>query len=314
MNISSSSYSSYSSMIQQSQRTTAPSASELTSQVMETSDLDSDSLLAIDEINLSEDTFTSMDEDGDGFLSSSEIETSFSSMLESMQNQTTSPEEFGMLLTNMGLDVPSAPSQNSGMPNISEIASDIFSQNDTDEDGVLSTDELDISAELLSSMDIDEDGNITKEELTQALTTLFEDLDNGEVTKEEVGDTLTNLGVEPLEGGHGAGPGGGQGGGGGESSSTEEYDEADLNEDGIVTDAEQAQYDGIPTDDMSDYTMKLVNTLMDAIKSESDSSDDIELSQFKSIMSMVNNETQDSATAQKLNTYVSNLDLGLKSA
>ena len=178
MNISSSSYSS--SMLQQTQRSTTPSAAELASQVMETSDLDSDSLLSIDEVNLSDEAFSSMDEDGDGSLSSSEIETSFSSMLESIQNQTTSPEEFGTLLTNMGLDVPTPPSQATGMPNVSEMASDIFSKNDTDEDGVLSADELDISEELLSLMDVDEDGNITKEELTQGLASLFESLESGE--------------------------------------------------------------------------------------------------------------------------------------
>jgi len=302
-------------MLQQSQSTKAPSASELSSKVLETSDLDADSLLAIDEINLSEETFSSFDEDGDGFLSSSEIETSFESMLENMQNQTTSPEEFSALLTNMGLDVPAPPPQNGGTANVSDIASEIFSKNDTDQDGVLSVDELDMSDELLSNLELDEDGNITKEELTQALATLFEELDNGEVTKEEVGDTLTSLGVEPLDSAQGASHSGANGGGGGgESSSSEEYDEADLNEDGIVTDAEQAEYDGIPLDDKGEYTMQLVNTLMDALKEEGSSDESIELSKFKSIMSMVNNETQDSATAQKLNTYVSNLDLGLKSA
>ena len=102
-------------------------------------------------------------------------------------------------------------------------------------------------------------------------------------------------------------------GGGGESSS-EEYDEADLNEDGVVTAAEQAEYDGTTTDDMTDYTMKLVSTLLDALKTEDDTSDSMDLSKFKAIMSMVNNETQDGSTADKLNTYVSNLDLGLKSA
>ena len=79
MNISSSNFSN--SMMQQSQqmqRSAPPSASQLSSQIMETSDLNSDSLLSIDEVNLSDETFSSIDEDGDGSLSSSEIETSFS--------------------------------------------------------------------------------------------------------------------------------------------------------------------------------------------------------------------------------------------
>jgi len=312
MNISSSSFnSSMMQQTQQMQRKAPPSASELSSKVMETSDLNSDSLLSIDEVNLSDETFSRMDEDGDGSLSSSELETSFSSMLESIKNQVTSPEEFGTLLTNMGLELPPAPPRSGGMPNVSEMASDIFSKNDSNEDGLLSIDELDISEELLSAMDIDEDGNITKEELTQGLKSLFESVENGERSKEDVGDDLTSLGVEPPAGGQGRGAGGGSGGG---ESSSEEYDEADLNEDGIVTTAEQALYDGTTSDDMADYTMKLVSTLLDALKTEDNTADSIDLSKFKSIMSMVNNETQDSSTAQKLNTYVSNLDLGLKSA
>lgn len=314
MNISSSSYSStMMQQTQQMQRNAPPSASQITSDIMEVSDLDSDSLLAIDEVNLSDETFSSMDEDGDGFLSATEIETSFSSMLENMKNKTTSPEEFGAMLTNMGLEVPPLPQQNRGMPNASAMASDIFSKNDINEDGLLSIDEFDISEELISSLDSDEDGSISQEELAQGLQTLFDNVASGDMSKEEVGDTLTSLGVEPPAGGQGAGPGGG-GGGGGESSSSEEYDEADLNEDGIVTAAEQAEYDGTTSDDMTEYTMNLVSTLMDAIKNEDNSSDTMDLSKFKSIMSMVNNEIQDGSTAQKLNTYVSNLDLGLKSA
>jgi len=317
MNISSSSFNS--SMIQQAQQTqrsAPPSATELSSKVMETSDLNSDSLLSIDEVNLSDETFSSIDEDGDGSLSSSEIETSFSAMLDSMKNHNTSPQEFGALLTNMGLDVPAPPSRGGGMPDVSQMASEIFNKNDTNEDGLLSIDELDISDELMSSMDSDEDGNITQEELAQGLKTLFESVESGEKSKEEVGDELTSLGVEPPQGRQGGGgQGGGPGGGGGEPASSEEYDDADLNQDGVVSAAEQAQYEGTTNSDMTDYTMNLVSTLLDALKSEEDeSSDSIDLSKFKSIMSMVNNETQNSATADKLNTYVSNLDLGLKSA
>lgn len=313
MNISSSSFNStMTQQVQQPQRSAPPSATELSSKVMETSDLNSDSLLSIDEVNISDETFSSMDEDGDGSLSSSELETSFSTMLDNIKNQTTSPKEFAELLTNMGLDVPAPPSKGGGMPNVSEMASDIFSKNDTNEDGLLSVDELDISEELMSIIDSNEDGSITQGELSQGLKTLFESVESGEKSKEEVGDALTSLGVEPLQGRPEGRPEGGQGGG--ESALTDEYEEADLNEDGIVTTAEQAQYDGISSTDMADYTMDLVSTLMDALKNENDSSDSMDLSKFKSIMSMVNNETQDNSTAQKLNAYISNLDLGLKSA
>jgi Ca2+-binding EF-hand superfamily protein len=316
MNISSSSFnSSMMQQVQQSQRTTPPSATQLSSKVMEINDLNSDSLLSIDEVKLSDETFSFIDEDSDGSLSSSELETSFSSMLESMKNQTTSPEEFGELLTSMGLDVPPPPSNMRGGANAQEMASDIFSKNDSNEDGLLSIDELGIEEELFSSLDSDGDGNITQEELTSGLNTLLDSVKNGEKSKEEIGDVLTSLGVEPPENGRpdGQGPPPPPGGGG-DATSSEEYEEADINEDGIVTAAEQAEYDGTTSDDMKDYTMKLVSTLLDALKNEDDSSNSMDLSKYKSIMSMVNNELQDSATAKKINSYVSNLDLGLKTA
>jgi len=306
---------------QQTQRSSTPSSSEITSDIMEISDLDGDSLLSIDEVNLSDESFSNMDEDGDGSLSSEELETSFSALLESMGNQSTSPEEFGDLLANMGLDVPPPPQNAGNNSNISDMVDEVFAQNDLNEDGTLSVDELDISDELLSIIDSDEDGSVTEEELESGLRTLFSSVENGERTQEDVGDDLTSLGVTPPPPSSEAGSSGGQGegSGSGESSSSDEtYDAADLNEDGTVTSAEQAQYDAttgtISNDDMSDYTMNLVNSFMDAVKNESGSSEEIELSQFKSIMTMVNNEIQDSSTAQKLNTYVSNLDLGLQSA
>jgi len=323
MTISGSSFNTAYATMQQSQKNQAPSASEITSDIMEVSDLDADSLLSIDEVSLSDETFSNMDEDGDGSLSSEEIETSFSALLENMKNQTTTPEEFGTLLTNMGLEVPKAPqnmANTSNTPNIADLASEIFAQNDVNQDGTLSVDELDISDELLSIIDSDDDGSITEEELESGLKTLFDSVESGEKTKEEVGQELTSLGVPPPP--PSSETGGGQSGGGGgseESSSSEEtYDAADLNEDGTVTSAEQAEYDAlngtISSDEMADYTMNLVGTLMDAMKNESESPDDIELSQFKSVMTMVNNEIQDNSTAEKLNAYVSNLDLGLKSA
>lgn len=230
MNISSSSFDS--SMIQQMQqsgRKEPPSAADLTSEIMETSDINGDSLLSIDELNLSEETFSSMDEDGDGNLSSSEIQNSLSSMLDNMKNQNTSPEEFGQLLSNMGLEVPAPPPAMGGMPNTTQMASDIFSSSDADEDGLLSIEELGISNEIFTSLDTDEDGSISEEELAQGLSTLFDSVQSGEMSKEEAGEVLSALGVPPPPSGGGK-P---QGGGGG--SSSEEYDEADTNQDGTVS-------------------------------------------------------------------------------
>ena len=101
-------------------------------------------------------------------------------------------------------------------------------------------------------------------------------------------------------------------GSGGSSEEEEEYDAADTNQDGVVSAAEQAAYDASESSDMQEYTMKLVSTLLDALKSEeksreSDTSDNLDMSKYKQVMSMVNNQIQDTDTAQKLGKYLSNL-------
>ncbi|MCD4756765.1 MAG: EF-hand domain-containing protein [Arcobacteraceae bacterium] len=310
MNVSTSSYSN---MMQAAtmQAPRGPSSTELTSQVMKSSDIDGDSLLSIDELGISEELFSSFDSDGDGSISSNELEETFSSKLDAMKNQEFTPEEFGSFLSELGLEVPPPPPPQ-GQPNVSQMISDIFSANDTDGSGLLSLSELDISEELFISLDSDEDGSITKEELAQGLTTLFSSVESGEMSKDEAGEVLSQLGIEKPSG---PPPGGGMMGGGGSSEEEEEYDAADTNQDGIVSIAEQAAYDASQssdTKDMEEYTMKLVSTLLDALKSEevtnkSDTSDSLDMSKYKQIMSMVNTQIQDTDTAQKLGKYLSNL-------
>lgn len=297
--------------MQQNQAPKPPSAADLVSQAMEASDIDGDSLLSIDETGLSEEDFNSYDTDGDGSLSSSELEETISARLDAMKNQELTPEGFASFLSDLGVEVPPPPSHH-GAPDASKIASDIFEQSDVDGDGLMTIDELGISEDLFSSLDADEDGNITQDELEEGLNNLFSSVDSGEITKEEAGEVLSALGVEPPQA-----PQGGQAPmmAAGGSSEDEEYDAADTNQDGIVTAAEQAAYDGetLSQSEMQDYTMDLVSKLFEALKA-SENEDTTDLSSFKSIMTMMNNETQDSKTANQMNQYVSNLDLGLRSA
>lgn len=306
MNISSTSFSS--AMVQQTQRREPPNAVELTNKVMETSDKNADSLLSIDELNLSEESFSNLDENSDGSISGSELQNSLSSMLENMKNQKTSPEQFGEMLSNMGLEVPPPPQKGGGMPNTSQMANDIFNSKDIDTDGLLTIDELGISKDNFSSLDGDNDGSITKKELEQGLTTLFSSVKSGEMSKNEAGEVLSQLGVEKPQGGGQAQGAGGAGGGSG--SSEEEYEDADTNQDGIVSAAEYAAYYGSDDGDMANYTMNLVSTLMDSLKNEAQenkSQNDLDLSKFKQIMTMVNEQTQDKKTSEILDKYISQL-------
>jgi len=292
--------------MQQAQQPKPPSSTDLVSQIMEASDVDGSSSLSIEELGLSQEDFSSYDTDSNGSLSADELETTLSSKLDAMKNQELTPQSFASFLSDLGVDVPPPPSQGKG-PNASQIASDIFSTKDSNEDGLMTIDELGISSELFTSLDTDQDGSITQEELEESLTTLFTSVDSGETSKAEAGEVLSSLGVTP--------PPAGGGGGGSGSSDEEEYEDADTNQDGIVSAAEQAAYDGTSKTEMQDYALKLVGSLLDALKTENEnSSDSLDLSKFKSIMSMINNQTQDASTANKLNSYVSNLDLGLKTA
>ncbi|MGB5867228.1 MAG: hypothetical protein WBG69_05060 [Arcobacteraceae bacterium] len=293
--------------MQQTQRPSPPSSTQIVSEVMDASDVDKSGSLSIEEIGLSQEDFSNYDSDQNGLLSTDELETSISSKLDAMKNQELTPQSFASFLSDLGVEVPAPPSGGKG-PNASQMASDIFSTKDSNQDGLMSIDELGISSELFTSLDTDQDGSITQEELEESLTTLFSSVENGETSKEEAGAVLSSLGVKPPQGG-------GAPAGGGVSSDEEEYDEADTNQDGVVSAAEQAAYDGTSKTEMQEYALKLVSTLLDALKTENnDNSDSMELSKFKSIMSMVNNQTQDASTANKLNSYVSNLDLGLKTA
>lgn len=95
-----------------------------------------------------------------------------------------------------------------------------------------------------------------------------------------------------------------EGGGGG---SSQEYESADTNQDGTVSTAEyEAYYGKSETSNNSEKndTLHLVSTLINSIKE--DSNKDINLSDFKEVMKMVNNETQNPKTASLLNEFLSN--------
>ena len=311
MSISGTSSSSAMQQMMQMQAPKQPSAANLVSDIVETSDVDGSGSLSIEELGLSSEEFNSYDSDSDGLLTTEELEETLSSKLNSMKNQELTPESFASFLSEMGVEVPSAPVGQGQGPNASQVASDVFNAGDTDGDGLMTQTELGISDDLFSSLDSDEDGSITQDELEEGLSTLFSSVDSGETSKEEAGSVLSALGVQPQEGGK---PAGGGGGGGVSATTEEEYDEADANEDGIVTAAEQAEYDGTTTT-AEDYALNLVSKLFEALEAENtDSSESLDLSSFKSVMSMVNNQIQEPQTAEKLNAYVSNLDLGLKTA
>jgi len=302
MNITSSSFNTTMiQQLQQPQRREPLGSVELANKIIKTSDIDTNNSLSNDELNISELLFSSIDEDGDSSISRIELQNSLSSVLDSVKDFKTSPEQFGQLLENMGLEVPKPP-QNT--PNISKIADGIFNSNDTNKNGTLSIQELGVSEDLFKKTDLNNDGVLSQKEVEEGLTTLFQNVQSGEISKEEAGEVLSKLGVPPPPNGDKP-----QGSGDKSSSSDEEYDEADTNQDGVVSSAEYEAYYG-SNNNMKTYAMDLMSTLTNALKNEQQdkgTQDKLDMSKYKQIMSIVNEQIQDSKTSKMLNTYISNI-------
>ena len=302
MNITSSSFNTTMiQQLQQPQRREPLGSVELANKIIKTSDIDTNNSLSNDELNISELLFSSIDEDGDSSISRIELQNSLSSVLDSVKNFKTSPEQFGQLLENMGLEVPKPP-QNT--PNISKIADGIFNSNDTNKNGTLSIQELGVSEDLFKKTDLNNDGVLSQKEVEEGLTTLFQNVQSGEISKEEAGEVLSKLGVPPPPNGDKP-----QGSGDKSSSSDEEYDEADTNQDGVVSSAEYEAYYG-SNNNMKTYAMDLMSTLTNALKNEQQdkgTQDKLDMSKYKQIMSIVNEQIQDPKTSKMLNTYISNI-------
>jgi len=302
MNITSSSFNTTMiQQLQQPQRREPLGSVELANKIIKTSDIDTNNSLSNDELNISELLFSSIDEDGDSSISRIELQNSLSSILDSVKDFKTSPEQFGQLLENMGLEVPKPP-QNT--PNISKIADGIFNSNDTNKNGTLSIQELGVSEDLFNKTDLNNDGVLSQKEVEEGLTTLFQNVQSGEISKEEAGEVLSKLGVPPPPNGEKP-----QGSGDKSSSSDEEYDEADTNQDGVVSSAEYEAYYG-SNNNMKTYAMDLMSTLTNALKNEQQdkgTQDKLDMSKYKQIMSIVNEQIQDPKTSKMLNTYISNI-------
>lgn len=288
------------SQLEKTQRKETPSSSDFAAKIMAISDVNKDSVLDISEFNISEELFTLMDSDASDTLSSDELTESIFSKQNELKYNTSTPEEFGEFLSQLGLQVPPKPPTE--MPDVANIASNIFDSKDTNDDNLLSIEELGISSELFSSLDNNEDKQLTQEELEEKLTLMFEGLNNGDITFSEFEETMSALGAIPPS------QSGGQENSSSQTGGTEEeFEAADTNEDGTVSVSEYAAYYGVDEDYTSEkkeqYSMNLVSTLIDSLEDN----DDINLSEFKDIMKMVNNEVQKPKIASELNQYLTNL-------
>ena len=265
--------------------------SNISKDIISKSDTNSDSSLSIEELGIDEDQFSALDSNGDSLVTQDEIASAIDSKLSSFDGEMPSKEEFASLLSDLGLEMPEPPKQNSASGD--DFSSLIMSQYDSDGDSLLSSSEVSVlNDEEFSALDTNTDGSLSAEELSSAY--------------EQVASSGTTQSAPPSGGGSGA-----------VSSSEEEYDELDTNKDGIVSQEEKNAALGISTSETSstatasnDETKNTLKLLLDTIKLNSqNSSEELNLSSFQNIMKMMNNQSNNN----ELNTYVSNLSTSTSS-
>jgi Ca2+-binding EF-hand superfamily protein len=116
--------------------------------IMESDDANQDGVLTIDETPMSEDMFADADTDSSGDLSSEELEEVFSN----------DPPPMG----------PPPPSSETESTEASELEA-LLAEEDTDGDGSISAEETSLASEIFSQLDLDEDGLLSQDEIQQGM-------------------------------------------------------------------------------------------------------------------------------------------------
>ncbi|WP_027183576.1 EF-hand domain-containing protein [Desulfovibrio inopinatus] len=192
------------SQVLNSSRNKGMSSDDIANAIVGKDDADGDGLLSLEETPLDEDRFSAIDTDGDGFVSAEELSAS------AMEHVNGQNSMIGQLtLAMQGID-------------LEKLASSIVKNADGDGDGLLSLEETPLDEDTFNSIDADGDGFITADELSANMGT----------------NMAEGMPAPPPEAQAAAGSGGGEQASAANSSgseSEEEYDEYDVNEDGVVT-------------------------------------------------------------------------------
>lgn len=170
-------------------------------------------------------------------------------------------------------------------PEASDFANFLISSLDANSDSSLSADELSLSKDEFALLDGDSDGSISSEELTTTIASKLQEMEANKPSKEEFASMMSQMGIQPPP----PPP---------PPSSTSEEDEDTTTSSSI--DQESA--------------MAMITQLLEMLKQESENNTsttknqkDTDMSGFKSLMSLMNSQTQDEDTATKLNQFLSNL-------
>lgn len=189
---------------------------QFAAQLVSKKDADGDGVLSLEESGLEEEMFGDVDADGDGFLSAEELSADMQEKMEQMLQMMGS-----LVMSMQGSGMQGAGMQGAGGPpppppdgDPQEMAAKILSDKDSDGDSLLDLEESGLEEEMFGEIDADGDGFISAEEIASHM----------EAHAEEMASQGAAPPPPPPEGGQSQ-----------SSGSEEEYDEYDLNQDGVVT-------------------------------------------------------------------------------
>ena len=139
---------------------------KIAADIFKAKDSDSSGALSATELGTTTESLSEFDTNGDGEISSAELQAGLKARREKMQaameNQLASDGQMGMLQASMGQGMDMSAMD-------TKMSQSIMSEKDANADGLLSAEELGVSAEDLTALDTDGDGSISESELTASL-------------------------------------------------------------------------------------------------------------------------------------------------
>lgn len=262
-----------------------PSSGVMSTHMISQKDSDSDSALSIEEMGVSEDSFSSFDLDSDGLVNQSELTAAIDSSMSEFNGEMPSKEEFKSMLSSFGFDGNS-------------------------EGGSISSSQEETISSVLENYDA---SNLSKSD-AQSIVAAFKEA--GIEPSSELESAMADAGFDAKEVGTLAGVSSAQGGtppppppGGGSSSSDseEEFDVLDTNEDGVVSLSElQEAYGTSESTELSSNDQNALDNLgvlMDMLKSNGENEDSsIDSKSFDGLLKAINNQNDNS----QINSYLEN--------
>jgi len=187
---------------------------DIAASILEQDDADGDGLLSLSETSLDEDRFNEIDSDGDGYISAEEL----SADAKSHMQQNAAMGQLSVLMQSGNSD---------------EIAASILEKDDEDGDGLLSLSETSLDEDRFNEIDSDGDGYISAEELSADMQ---ENMAEGSAAtaaaaSESVAATTQTASTDETTSASSSGSSSSSS----SSDDEEDYDEYDLNKDGVVT-------------------------------------------------------------------------------